>query len=203
MDDPAPSPDTNSPAYAQRLDHALDRRGWRRLIDPQIPYRWNVRRLGLGRVLDVGCGVGRNLAHLGGDGVGIDHNPAAVASARARGLQAFTPDEFATSPVAVVGAFDSLLCAHVLEHLTESAAHDLLAEYLPYVRDGGKIVLICPQQRGQQSDPTHVTFFDAASLRTLAEAVDIEVESQRSFPFPSRAGTWFTHNETMLIARRR
>ena len=33
----------------------------RRMLPTQAPYRWNLRRLRLGRVLDVGCGVGRNL----------------------------------------------------------------------------------------------------------------------------------------------
>ena len=46
----------------------------------------DLRRLHLGLTLDVGCGLGRNLYAL--RGVGVDHNPeaVAVAAANARGL---------------------------------------------------------------------------------------------------------------------
>jgi len=41
----------------------------------QAPYRRNLRRLvGDRAVLDVGCGIGRNLANLGPGSVGVDHN---------------------------------------------------------------------------------------------------------------------------------
>ena len=60
-------PGTDVPAYADRLQ-TLEQARWKQLLDVQAPYRWNIRRLGLGRTLDVGCGLGRNLAHLGGAG---------------------------------------------------------------------------------------------------------------------------------------
>ena len=58
------------------------------------PYRWNLRRLRLGRVLDVGCGIGRNLQHLDADAVGVDHNQDSVTIARQRGLTAYVPEAF-------------------------------------------------------------------------------------------------------------
>jgi len=60
-------------AYADRLESRAASR-WRKYLGVQLPYRWNLRRLRLGFVLDVGCGVGRNLAHLDGNGVGVDPN---------------------------------------------------------------------------------------------------------------------------------
>jgi SAM-dependent methyltransferase len=106
--------DTASAGYTDRLDR-LTGRTWKQRLDVQRPYRWNVRRLNLGRVLDVGCGIGRNLAHLDGNAVGIDHNPTSVAKARERGLTAFTPEEFRSSRYNRSGAFDSLLLAHVVD----------------------------------------------------------------------------------------
>ncbi len=43
-------------------------------------------RINPGFVLDVGCGLGRNLANIGGYGVGVDHNSESVAVACSRGL---------------------------------------------------------------------------------------------------------------------
>jgi SAM-dependent methyltransferase len=190
--------DTRGAAYAERLERS--HHGWRRLFDVQRPYRWNVRRLGLGFVLDVGCGVGRNLAHLGGQGVGVDHSAESIARARARGLAAFTPDEFAASEHARPGRFDGLLVAHVVEHMTFAEATALVTRYLPFVRPGGRAVFIVPQRAGFRSDATHVEFFDGAALRRLATGLGLAVARCYSFPFPALAGGVFPHNETVLVA---
>lgn len=193
---------TQGADYAERLAAAVaPRRGLLRLADPQIPYRWNIRRMGLGRVLDVGCGAGRNLAHLDGNGVGVDHNPASVAIARSRGLTAHTPAEFASSGDAVEGGFDTLLMAHVLEHLSPADAHDIVATHLRWVRPGGRVVVICPQQRGHASDPTHITFMPAPAIESVLRSCGVDIARTSSFPFPPWAGRWFTHNETIVSGR--
>jgi SAM-dependent methyltransferase len=47
------------------------------------PYRWNLHRLlGGRRVLDAGCGIGRNLVGLEAGSVGVDHNPHSVEHCR-------------------------------------------------------------------------------------------------------------------------
>jgi SAM-dependent methyltransferase len=192
---------TEEAAYARRLD-ALQRAWWKRLLDVQRPYRWHVRRMGLGFVLDLGCGIGRNLVHLGGAaaGVGVDHNAEAVAIARQRGLVAFTPEEFVASAEASAGRFDSLLFAHVAEHMTPPEARHLLERYLPYVRAGGRAVLITPQEAGYRSDPTHVAFYDFVMLRGLARAIGLTPRAAYSFPLPRLAGGLFKYNEFVLIA---
>jgi SAM-dependent methyltransferase len=195
--------DTTGPEYTRRLAAATQpRRGWRRWADPQRPYRWNIRRLGLGRVLDIGCGVGRNLAHLDGNGVGVDHNPASVAAARSLGLVAYTTPEFTTSVDAVPGSFDSLLFAHVLEHMTPAEATALVQQYRGFLRPTGRVVVICPQERGQSSDATHVTFMPPDLIGSVLDGAGVRVERDLSFPFPRLVGRWFTHNETIVIGQR-
>ncbi len=78
-------PSTAGPDYTRRLS-SLENTWWKRVFDVQAPYRWNLRRLKLGNVLDVGCGIGRNLMHLDPGSVGIDHNPYSIEVARQRGL---------------------------------------------------------------------------------------------------------------------
>jgi SAM-dependent methyltransferase len=186
--------------YARRLQR-LDTSRWRRVLNVQAPYRWNIRRLGLGRTLDVGCGLGRNLAHLGGNGVGVDHNPDSIAVARARGLDAYTNEEFEKSAYAKPGVFDSILLAHVAEHLTPDFAIELVSSYLPYVKSGGTLCLITPQESGYRTDATHVNFVDFDGLRSLETAVGTTPQREFSFPFPRFVGKFFPYNEFVSLAR--
>lgn len=187
--------------YAERL-RRLEGARWKQLFDVQRPYRWNLRRLGLGRVLDVGCGIGRNLANLGPDSVGVDHNAESVALARARGLTAYTTQEFWGTGVGSPGSFDSMLLAHVMEHVDADVAESIVREYLPCLKPAGRLVFITPQEVGFRSDSTHVRFVDLDGLRQHSANLGLEVERAYSFPFPRAAGRAFKYNEFVLVARR-
>ena len=170
-------------------------------MDVQRPYRWYLRRLNLGFVLDVGCGIGRSLSNAGGHGVGVDVNPFAVAACRAKGLEAYTAEEFSRTKWAKPGSFDALLLAHVVEHMSFEEAEALLNMYLPLLRPGGRVVLITPQERGFRSDPTHVEAFDFEALDRLSRACGIEVVTRESFPFPRMFGRVFPHNEFVVAGK--
>jgi 2-polyprenyl-3-methyl-5-hydroxy-6-metoxy-1,4-benzoquinol methylase len=188
---------TDKAEYTDRL-RRLEQARWKRLLDVQAPYRWNIRRLDLGRTLDVGCGIGRNLAHLGGNGVGVDHNAASVETCRARGLEAYTTEEFFA---AERDPFDSMLAAHLLEHMPADQARDVVKSYLPYVKPGGTAVFITPQERGYASDETHVRWVGFEEARALCDELGLTVRRQYSFPFPRLAGKVFTYNEFVTVAR--
>ena len=194
-------PRTEGKDYALRLSR-LESVWWKRLLDVQRPYRRHLQSLDLGFVLDVGCGLGRNLHHLGGKGVGVDHNPESVALARSRGLQDFLPADFLASPHARPGHFDALLCAHVAEHMHFAEARALLSPYIDYLRVGGRLVLITPQEAGFASDPTHVEFFDLAALDRLTIDLGLKVKSAYSFPFPRLVGRVFKYNEFVLVGEK-
>ena len=199
MTTPPPDDATARPEYAARLS-GLQGARWKQIVDVQAPYRWFLRRLHLGRTLDIGCGVGRNLANLGGNGVGVDHNADAVATCRGRGFTAYTVDEFTASPDAAPASYDALLFAHVVEHMTRADAVDLVRGYLVYLRRPGRVVLITPQERGYASDATHVEFMDLVTLRGIARECGLTVEKAVSFPFPRFAGKAFTYNEFAVVA---
>ena len=186
-------PNTTDPWYTDRL-RSRPQALWKRLVPN--PYRWNLRRLRPGRMLDIGCGVGRCLAFVDGNGVGIDHNISSVQECRARGFEAHTPEEF---EAADRGLFDTILLSHVLEHLDAADGEALVARYLPHLRPGGCVVLITPQEAGQRSDPTHVRFVDAADSRALMGRLGVSAVRSRSFPLPRWGGRVFVHNETVVV----
>jgi len=187
-------------AYAAWLE-SVARSRWRRWLDVQAPYRWNLRRMGLGRTLDVGCGVGRNLRTLGAGSVGIDRNAQAVEFARRAGLLALQPDAFRASPHAQPHSFDALLFAHVLEHMSRGDAVSLVREHLPYLAGGGRVVVITPQERGFASDKSHVEFLDFAQIDHILRESGLEPLRFFSFPLPRFFGRIFAYNEFVGIGR--
>src|SRR6195952_1523860 len=190
---------TSETWYADRLAER-EQVWWKRMLDVQRPYRWNMRRQHLGRTLDVGCGIGRNLERVGPGSVGVDHNPASIRTARSRGFDALTVEEWEASDQRVPESFDAILLAHVIEHMTEADAVALLEDYLPYLRRGGRVFFVCPQERGYASDPTHVRYTDLDALRALSRSVGLTPGRVWSFPFPRAAGKAFTYNEFCLLA---
>ncbi len=187
--------------YARRLQ-AKQQVWWKKALNVQAPYQYNLRRQQLGRTLDVGCGIGRNLETLGAGSVGVDHNEAAVKVARERGVTALTVAEWEQSELRQPEAFDGMLLAHVIEHMDAASGIAILEEYLPYLRPGGSVFFVCPQERGYASDPTHVRWTTGEDLEQLARDVGLEPEPWYSFPFPRWAGKPFIYNEFCLKARK-
>jgi SAM-dependent methyltransferase len=191
--------DTSGEDYARRLQ-AKQEVWWKKALNVQAPYQWNLRRQQLGRTLDVGCGIGRNLETLAAGSVGVDHNAAAVEVARGRGVIALTVEEWEQSELRVPETFDGMLLAHVIEHMDAEAGVAIMQDYLPYLRPGGKVFFICPQERGYDSDPTHVRFTTGDDLVELSRQVGLQPDPWFSFPFPRWAGKPFIYNEFCVLA---
>lgn len=175
---------------------------WKKALNVQAVYRWNLRRLNPGFVLDIGCGIGRNLRHLDGHGIGIDHNAASIQIARSRGLQAFTPEEFQATEFNADGTFDSILLSHVAEHMTEIEVVRLLESYVGMLKPRGQVILITPQEYGYASDQTHVQFMDFEALRNIVIGVGLIPVKQYSFPLPRMFGRLFKYNEFVFVSRK-
>ncbi|HVG21707.1 MAG TPA: class I SAM-dependent methyltransferase [Blastocatellia bacterium] len=175
---------------------------WKKIFGVQAPYRWNLRRLDPGFTLDIGCGIGRNLTHLNGNGVGVDHNPHSVEVARSRGLRAFTPDEFQESTFNKPGSFDSILLSHVAEHMTEREVVKLLTAHTQLLKPGGRVIIITPQEFGFRSDPTHVLLMDFERLRKVEREAGLMPVGEYSFPFPRIFGRVFKYNEFVSISKK-
>jgi SAM-dependent methyltransferase len=196
-----PGAATEGVDYTERLKRVGGQR-WKKALDVQRPYRWNARRLlGDRHVLDVGCGIGRNLEHLSPRAVGVDHNAASIAECRDRGLTAYTTDEFFDDFDQHRAAYTGLIAAHLVEHMRPEQAVEILGSYAEALAPGARAVLICPQEKGYASDSTHVNFSDLSTLSSVATQLGWVVERGFSFPFPRPAGKVFRYNEFVLVAR--
>lgn len=193
--------DTKNQDYTNRLE-TLSHKKWKEVLDVQRPYRWNLRRLDLGKTLEIGCGIGRNLSALEKGSVGIDHNEHSIDIASKAGYTAYTTTKFKKSTFNKRGTYNSILLAHVIEHMSVKTAKDILDEYSKYLTDGGRIVVICPQEAGYKSDQTHETFFDFNKIQQLFSSVGYTVEKQYSFPLPRFIGKFFKYNEFVVVAKK-
>lgn len=193
---------TEKEDYTKRL---IDKQSvwWKTFLNVQLPYKWNIKRIRPGFTLDVGCGVGRNLLHLDKKGIGVDHNTSSVEICKQKGLQAFTVADFLNSEFSKEKSYDSILIAHVLEHMTVAEGKELIRFYLKYLKDDGKIITITPQEAGYKSDRTHVTFIDFKKVEEIFSDLDIYIEKSYSFPFPRFIGKIFKYNEFICIAKKR
>ena len=175
---------------------------WKILLPVQVPYRYNVRRLCRGRVLDVGCGTGRHLRYLKLGSIGIDHNTNFVSMAIKNGCKAYLPNQFRKQFARNPYLFDTMLFSHVIEHLQYPDALKLVNKYLYALKDNGHIVFIVPQLAGFKTDPTHVTFFDEKMLKEIVSEIKFKVLCLFSYPFPKIFGNIFFHNELIVVAKR-
>ena len=137
----------------------------RRLLDPALrqdwirritkPERFDLRPSGPGRVLDVGCGS----AKFPG-AVGLDISPNAQADI-VHDLDVF-PYPFDDD------SFDQVLMQDVLEHVADPIT--VIEELHRICRPGGRIHLRTPHFSSvlAYSDPTHLHYFSAEAIRTLA-----------------------------------
>jgi 2-polyprenyl-3-methyl-5-hydroxy-6-metoxy-1,4-benzoquinol methylase len=194
--------DTRSSSYTERLI-GLEGSLLKKLATPINPYRRNIRKLSKGRVLDVGCGIGRNLRYLNRpDALGIDHNSESVAVVNKLGYQALSVTDFENWSQRKEELFDSILISHVLEHLSLTEASELIEQYLPSLKVGGVVVAICPQEKGYESDASHKTFFSIEDLEKLLLQSQLTKVKSFSFPFPKMFGKLFIYNENIVVFRK-
>jgi SAM-dependent methyltransferase len=108
------------------------------------------------RILDAGCGTGRNIAEYArlGETAGVDPSPDAVAFCHARGLAQVTQSGIEELPFDD-GAFDLVAATDVLEHIADDdgAARELRR----VTRPGGCLLITVPayQWLWSQHDDSH------------------------------------------------
>lgn len=148
-------------------------------------YREVAARIGPGRVLDVGCGVGNETARLAAADrivVGIDYDAAtAVDADEEHGTGAADdapPVRFATMDGARLGirpgSFDWICSSHIIEHFVMPERH--VAELARACSASGTVFVITPNRPADFENPFHVYLFEPKELRSLLSLFFEEVE---------------------------
>jgi 2-polyprenyl-3-methyl-5-hydroxy-6-metoxy-1,4-benzoquinol methylase len=189
---------TATKEYTQRLQQMQEgrRSHWVRYCNP---YLWHIRFLIKRPTLEVGCGIGRILKFAPDLITGVDHIRFSVAACREKGLNAWEIDEFEQNHQEKF--FSTLFVSHVLEHMSQLESFELLSSYTKYIRPGGQVIAITPQEKGYQSDPTHRNFVNFEQSREIYKKVGIKVCRQYSFPLLRSFGKFYVFNEFVTIGQ--
>jgi SAM-dependent methyltransferase len=125
------------------------------------------------RILDAGCGSGRNLELLApfGTVTGVEPATLSVAAARARGVGRVVQGSLDSLPLES-DAFDLVVCLDVLEHVDDDLA--ALRELRRVAASGGRLLVTVPAHRwlwGTHDELSgHVRRYTRASLLSVAAA---------------------------------
>ena len=166
-------------------------------------------RSGHGRLLDIGCNEGRGLALYALSGFsaveGLETNPAAAATARARG---FTVHDTALAAFRPNQTYDVAVLSNVLEHALDPA--DLLRHVHRILKPGGEVWISCPNAASWQRAlfgrrwinwhvPFHIVHFTDTTLgRALAAGGFETVEHRQATP-----ALWIAHSTLAALTARR
>ncbi len=157
----------------------------------------DLRRAGVGRVLDIGCGSGHFLRFLrqhepAMDLSGHDLNEALLTALAAEGFGTLSgPLDELAARAGRIEPFDALCLFQVLEH-AEDPQH-FLARALALLRPGGIVVITTPNAAGPirkfpealtEVPPHHVTQWTEAAFRAGLPRFGLRVEAVRFEPLP-------------------
>jgi SAM-dependent methyltransferase len=135
---------------------------------------------GTARILDAGCGTGRNAVELGrlGQVTGIDLSPRAIHLCTARGLERLARASVAQLPFAGE-TFDLVTAFDVLCHAAVRDEHATLREFWRVLRPGGRLLVHLPAYGWLTSRHDRAVHnerrYAASKVRTLLEATRFTV----------------------------
>ena len=165
--------------------------------------------IGEGKLLDVGCGMGDNMARFreyGWDVYGLDISEAAVKNARRRiGNHVFQGDLLSVGFDAA--SFDLIHFRHTLEHMHDPVA--VLREAHRILKDGGLMVVLLPNIGSWEARifskwwtalelPWHLYHFDPSTLQAVLAKSGLRCVRSRT---SVGSGSFMTSLETVIQGR--
>jgi SAM-dependent methyltransferase len=135
-------------------------------------YRAVLDRIGVGRILDVGCGQGFESARFLSPGrqvVGADYAAEAVVTAAAT----YGPDGLSVAQMNALdlalapASFDGACSSHLIEHFTDPEPH--VAELARVIKPDGVVCILTPNEPADFENPFHLHLFTRTELRAMLE----------------------------------
>jgi len=141
-----------------------------------------VKRVGYGRILDIGCGSGQVLSRLGlqRELYGMDIAQGSVNTAKIR----VKDGSFCTGDARHIpyktDTFDYLICTEVLEHIE---GNDAIRECYRVLKPNGVALITVPNGSGASGKyfPYHIRLFSYSSLITALEGEGFKIVSGQKF----------------------
>ncbi|MGQ0644931.1 MAG: class I SAM-dependent methyltransferase [Elusimicrobiota bacterium] len=168
------------------------------------------------RILDVGCGAGHFLYYLMQEGYtnieGLDLSEASLALCRRHVWPNVHRADAAEWLKDKKGAYDAVVCNHVIEHLEDKNLFPFLESLAEAVASGGRLLLTTPNActpwagYNRFGDLTHVRLFTANSLAQLLASFGLEARFYSEGPAPydfmsaSRWLLWKAHEAALKLS---
>jgi 2-polyprenyl-3-methyl-5-hydroxy-6-metoxy-1,4-benzoquinol methylase len=135
-------------------------------------------------ITDLGFGTGAFLRYLkskGRDFAGIDSNPHLVKLNRDAGFKVEEDD--VTVLRTITQPMKNAICDNVLEHLDMQQIDSFFKVCREKFAKGGTLVVIVPDVKGYQRDPTHKTFVTEEIVRGMCQKHAATLRSYFCHPF--------------------
>ena len=129
------------------------------------------------KILDVGCGFGRNIKVLSALGyqniTGVEVNSKIATFNNQHGILCITPDEFDKQNY----QYDLILMSHVIEHFEPAELVKFLDRYLFCLKSGGHLIIATPLMSDSfYDDFDHIKPYSASSILSVFGGEDSQVQ---------------------------
>lgn len=180
MTQSVPRPDIQARSHDELFHFAAPLAEVRRDHEYILPFFKGARS-----VLDLGCGRGvclEMLREAGIQPVGIDLHPESVSWCQALGFTKVYQADAVEFLEGHPGAYDGVVCSHLIEHLPYSDAIGLVRAAYAALTPGGHLALVTPNPRDLHVitelfwlDPTHVRPYPLPLLDAMLRATGFEI----------------------------
>jgi SAM-dependent methyltransferase len=154
-------------------------------------------------IVDLGCGSGEFLKYLRlmkRDSFGVDSNKFFVEELRKMGLSVMHDN--ITTCKNIPSGIQNALCDNVLEHLSNTEINNFFIALKKKMSKGGKLVIIVPDKKGFQHDPTHKTYIEKKFIENICSKHSILYETSFNHPLNLPfVGQFFYLNMQVFILR--
>lgn len=193
--------ETSSEAYKEHLENKY--LPGRDKYLQYIFYPKILKQFSKGKIIDLGCGTGEFLQFLklkNRELSGIDNNPYLVEKCVNKGFDVKLDD--VTKLENIAENTENALCDNVLEHLDMNQIDMFFAALKRKMAKNGNLVVIVPDKKGFQHDPTHKTFVNKQIIDKMCSKHEIQLQNNFSHPINiSFVGNIFYLNMQVFVIK--